>query len=229
MRTGKFAFFYTVAFLAVYAIVNVPIFVCVPFEKLNFADFWISWGFMFGLNTLVALALVLGLKRKNPNDISVTPYALFAGGNVVYIVLGLIFCLVKPAPYIVGMVDAIVAVIYLLLVWRLVLVIRTIRANDQTKRRQVAYIRNMTALVDSYVSLAADPDTADVLKKLASDFRFSDPVSPPSLAQREADLMSKVAELEDIVKSGSEAEILKDVNDIKRDLKVRNTMCANLK
>lgn len=221
--------FYIAAVVAVYAIINILVFTIVPFDKLNNPAFWISWGFMFGLNAIVGIVLGLKIRKRHHDDIIIAPVGTFAGGNVVFFILGLIFSLVQPELNIIIATDVAAAIIYLLLVCRFILAVTFMRRNDEVRRKKVAYIRNMTAMVESYVPLADSPDMKDVIKRLADDFRYSDPMSHSSLTDKEEELLVLVTKLEEIVSSGDEAKITAKTAEINRKLRLRNSICANLK
>lgn len=228
---NKFYVYLLAVIAAAYAIINILVFTLVPFVYLNNAQFWVSWGFMFGVNIIATAVVGLTLKKTQKNDIRIFPITLIGGGNLVYLALGVIFTLFaeKIAIIYVVMADLVVAIIYALLVLRLILAITYIRGNDAQKRKKVAYIRQLTTMVEGYASLAADADTSEMIEKLAADFRYSDPMSDESLAGSEQKLMDLVLRLEDIIREGDAAKIKSAVDEIKRELKLRNAMCVNLK
>lgn len=226
---NKFYLIPAATVIAVYAIINILVFTIVPFARVNNAQFWTSWCFMFVFNALVGITIGVTTRAKNSGDIRLFPMALFVGGNIVYFVLGLIFALTLPAIKWVVLTDCLVAIVYALLVFKYILSIRYIRGNDEHKRQKVAYIRQMTAMVEDYISIAPDPDCADLIKKLAADFRYSDPMSHASLAESEQRLLDMVVDLESVVESGNAENIAAAVNEIKRELKRRNAKCINLK
>jgi len=228
---NKFYAYLLAVVAAAYVIINILVFTLVPFGRLNVPQFWISYGFMFGVNIVATAVIGLALKKTEKNDIRFYPISLIGGGNIVYLGLGVLFTLFadKIAVRYVVMADLVVAIIYALLALRLVISITYIRGNDSHKRKKVAYIRGLTDMVEGYSSLAADADTSELIEKLASDFRYSDPMSDETLAEAEKKLTELVIGLEDIVREGDGGKVRAAVDEIKRELKLRNAMCANLK
>ena len=226
---NKFYIYLLAVTAAAYAIINLLVFTFIDFARLNNAQFWISWAFMFGLNSIMTIAVGLKIRKKDPHDIRLYPFTLLLGGNIAYLILGIIFTWLLPKVLYVVIVDIIVAIIYALVAFRFVLAVSYVRDGDAARRKKIAYIRQMTTMVESYASLAPDADTADSVKKLSADFRYSDPMSHESLAGVEQKLMEMVISLEDAVRGGDKEKIDAQIAEVRRELKLRNAMCANLK
>lgn len=218
--------------VAIYTAINVAVFLSVDFERLNNVQFWISWVFMFVGNT--AAAAVIGIKAatKHHNDIYVLPYTavcLFIAANVIYLALGVVFTIFLPAWYVVLLVDLVIAIFYAIFIYRFFIVVEHIHKSDEYRRQKVSYIRTLSGKVKSYAALTDDYDVQQRLKRLASDFEYSDPISDESLRGIEQIISAKVENLREIVQSGNSAEIDRAVKDISADLKDRNSKCAMLK
>lgn len=224
--------FYVMIIAAIYIAINVALFLSVDFERLNNVQFWISWVFMFAGNSAAAAVIGIKSQAKHRNDLYVMPYAAFGTfgvANVIYLVLGVVFTIYLPAWYIVFLVDLVVAIFYAIFIYRFLIVVAHIQSNDAYRRQKVAYIRTLSGTVKSYVSLTDDYDMQQRLKRLASDFEYSDPISHESLAGIEQTISVKVANLMEIVQSGDSAAIDGAVKEISGLLKMRNLQCANLK
>lgn len=226
---NKFYIYLLAVTAAAYVIINLLVFTFIDFARLNNAQFWISWAFMFGLNSIMTVAVGLKIRKKDSHDIRLYPFTLLLGGNIAYLILGIIFTWLLPKVLYVVIVDIIVAIIYALVAFRFVLAVSYVRDGDAVRRKKIAYIRQMTTMVESYASLAPDADTADSVKKLSADFRYSDPMSHESLAGVEQKLMEMVISLEDAVRGGDKEKIDAQIAEVRRELKLRNAMCANLK
>lgn len=229
----KIYYFYLMLLAAIYIAINVTVFLAVDYSAhLNNAQFWISWVFMFGLNSAVAAIIAIKTRNSHRNDIPYIPYAalgLFGGANVIYLVLGIVFTVFLPKWYVVLLVDLVIALFYLAFVFKFLISVAHIRSNDAYRRQKVAYIRTLSVTVKSYASLTSDYDLQQKIKRLASDFDYSDPISHDSLAQAEADIFAKVSALSAVVQSGDKAAAEGAINEISALLKMRNSQCALLK
>lgn len=228
----KHFIFYALMILAVYIAINVAVFLAVDFERLNNAQFWISWVFMFIGNIGAAVAIGIKSRPKHHNDIYVLPYTvvgLFFAANVIYLVLGVVFTIFLPAWYVVLLVDLVIAIFYAVFIYRFFIVVEHIHKSDAYRRQKVAYIRTLSSTVKSYASLSDNYDVQQRIKRLASDFEYSDPISHESLAGIEQTISVKVANLLEIVQSGDSAAIDSAIKEISGLLKMRNSQCANLK
>lgn len=223
-------FTYVVAVIAViYVIINVLVFTLVDFARLNNPQYWTSWAFMFGVNIVVTALVWLKTRKTEKNDIFVFPVSLIAGGNVVFLALGIIFTAALPKYVYVIVTEVIATLIYALLCFKFVLSVSYIRENSHARDKKISFIRELTALVESYAALAPDDDTSDALKKLAADFRYSDPMSSDKLKEEDDKLKFMAEELGETVKEGNAEDILKAVNRLKNQLKYRNSLCINNK
>lgn len=229
----KHFIFYVLLIAAVYVAINVAVFLAVDYSAhLDNAQFWISWVFMFVGNSAVVALIGIKTRPKHHNDIYVMPYTavgLFLIANVVYLALGIVFTIFLPAWYIVLLVDLVIAIFYAIFIFRFFIVVEHIHANDAHKRQKVAYIRTLSSTVKSCASLTDDYDLQQKIKRLASDFEYSDPMSHASLAQAEANIYDKVAALSTIVMAGDKAATEGAIKEISALLKMRNAQCANLK
>ena len=214
---------------ALYIIINILVFTLVPYARLNNAQFWVSWSFMFGVNS--TLTVIIGYKfiKKSPFDIRIVPILLLVGGIVVYLALGIIFtCLLPPISYVV-ITDFCMAIVFALLILRSINSVTHARKLKEFRKNKISYVRKLTNLIDSYASFTTDEEILREIKKLAADFRFSDPMSHESLKSKEQSLMEMVESLEKELRGGDKAKILSLISSIRLELKLRNSICADLK
>ena len=143
------------------------------------------------------------------------------------IVLGLVF-----------MALAAVAPVWLALVLYLVLlaaaavgVIATDSIRDEVERQDTqlkADVAAMRALQSHAAALPArceDTTAKAALEKLAEEFRYSDPVSAPALADLETDMAAIMEELSAAVTDGDNAAVLALCKKISATLAERNRLC----
>lgn len=215
--------------VALYLIINISVFSIVPFERLNNSQFWISWIFFFAVNS--ALTAVIGYKFivKDSFNIKIIPVLTLALGIAVYLALGIVFTCLLPAIKYVVATEVCVTVAFSV---SLIMTIGNADYNRMKKayvKKKITYVRKITTLVESYASLAPDAETADELKRLSADFRFSDPMSHDSLEANESELMEMVLSLKKKVCDGDKEKINAYISKIRRELKLRNAESAQLK
>lgn len=145
----------------------------------------------------------------------------------VQLVLGLVF-----------MALAAVAPVWLALVLYLALlaaaavgVIATDSIRDEVERQDAQLkkdVATMRALQSKAAALPArceDAEAKSALKKLAEEFRYSDPVSAPALADLETDMAAIMEELSAAVTDGDNAAVLALCKKISATLAERNRLC----
>lgn len=169
----------------------------VPTEKT--AAFWISYGF-----TIVALAAQLGiwkatLGRKEALN------SKFLGFPVLHI--GIVYLLLQLAAFVVFLVVptltawGAVAAGAVIAGLSAVCMIAADAGRDEIQRteaktqKKILYIKALQADVELLAKQETDPSTQAALLRLAEAIRFSDPMSHEQLADLEAQLAAKVAEL----------------------------------
>ena len=145
----------------------------------------------------------------------------------VQLVLGLVF-----------MALAAVAPVWLALVLYLALlaaaavgVIATDSIRDEVERQDAQLkkdVATMRALQSKAAALPArceDAEAKSALEKLAEEFRYSDPVSAPALADLETDMAAIMEELSAAVTDGDNAAVLALCKKISATLAERNRLC----
>ena len=86
----------------------------------------------------------------------------------------------------------------------------------------------MRALQSKAAALPArceDAEAKSALEKLAEEFRYSDPVSAPALADLETDMAAMMEELSAAVTDGDNAAVLALCKKISATLAERNRLC----
>lgn len=97
--------------------------------------------------------------------------------------------------------------------------------QDRKAEKQTSTMRELRAKVDFIASQAKDSKVSQTLEKLAEEFRFSDPVSNPLLAEAEDELAACVEGLQEAVLSENPESILSQIDCAKQILAKRNRIC----
>lgn len=145
----------------------------------------------------------------------------------VQIVLGLVFmALARVAPLWLAL------VLYLaLLAAAAVGMIATDSIRDEVERqdtqlkKDVATMRALQSKATALPARCEDATAKAALEKLAEEFRYSDPVSAPALADLETDMAATMEELSAAVTDGDNAAVLALCKKISATLAERNRLC----
>ena len=97
--------------------------------------------------------------------------------------------------------------------------------QDNKLQTDVSCMSTMRSIIDSLASQIDDPRITAVLKKLADEFKYSDPVSSASLNSVEKELESLVDKLQLAVASNRTEEIFRLCNEASCVLSERNRLC----
>lgn len=214
--------------LALLFVVYTLIVLAVPFAKGGM--FWLTYLFTAAAFGMQAYVFKLSFEKEAGAKSKFYGFPIARVG-VLYlaaqIVLGLVF-----------MALAAVAPVWLALVLYLVLlaaaavgVIATDSVRDEVERQDTqlkADVAAMRALQSHAAALPArceDTTAKAALEKLAEEFRYSDPVSAPALADLETDMAAIMEELSAAVTDGDNAAVLALCKKISATLAERNRLC----
>lgn len=214
--------------LALLFVVYTLIVLAVPFAKGGM--FWLTYLFTAAAFGVQAYVFKLSFEKEAGAKSKFYGFPIARVG-VLYlaaqIVLGLVF-----------MALAAVAPVWLALVLYLVLlaaaavgVIATDSIRDEVERQDTqlkADVAAMRALQSHAAALPArceDTTAKAALEKLAEEFRYSDPVSAPALADLETDMAAIMEELSAAVTDGDNAAVLALCKKISATLAERNRLC----
>ena len=104
-----------------------------------------------------------------------------------------------------------------------------IRRQDEALKANVVCICKLQSLSSSLVDQVEHKKAAEALQKLADDFRFSDPVSAPCLAEVENELTICMEEVQQAVMEGDAENILALCARAHTLLEERNRLCRLMK
>ena len=104
-------------------------------------------------------------------------------------------------------------------------VVEEIRTQDDRLRKDVSLMRGLQSKVCQLASQCDDGETVKAIKKLADEFRYSDPVSSEALAEVERDLSASVDMLQQSAAEGDSDSVQKMCIRISGILAERNRLC----
>ena len=214
--------------LALLFVVYTLIVLAVPFAKGGM--FWLTYLFTAAAFGVQAYVFKLSFEKEAGAKSKFYGFPIARVGVLylaVQIMLGLVF-----------MALAAVAPVWLALVLYLALlaaaavgVIATDSIRDEVERQDTqlkADVAAMRALQSHAAALPArceDTTAKAALEKLAEEFRYSDPVSAPALADLETDMAAIMEELSAAVTDGDNAAVLALCKKISATLAERNRLC----
>ena len=214
--------------LALLFAVYTLIVLAVPFAKGGM--FWLTYLFTSAGFGVQAYVFMLSFEKEAGAKSKFYGFPIARVGVLylaVQLVLGLVF-----------MALAAVAPVWLALVLYLALlaaaavgVIATDSIRDEVERQDAQLkkdVATMRALQSKAAALPArceDAEAKSALEKLAEEFRYSDPVSAPALADLETDMAAIMEELSAAVTDGDNAAVLALCKKISATLAERNRLC----
>ena len=214
--------------LALIFVVYTLIVLAVPFAKGGM--FWLTYLFTAAAFGVQAYVFKLSFEKEAGAKSKFYGFPIARVGVLylaVQIMLGLVF-----------MALAAVAPVWLALVLYLALlaaaavgVIATDSIRDEVERQDTQLkkdVATMRALQSKAAALPArceDTTAKAALEKLAEEFRYSDPVSAPALADLETDMAAIMEELSAAVTDGDNAAVLALCKKISATLAERNRLC----
>lgn len=218
--------------LLVFGLLSLILFVTIPDGRLSEKAFWIAFAFAIPLNFLsVACFTAWGFGKSSLEAIHQPPALAFSGVfAAVYLIVGAIFMyfnIVKTTFLIVLL--AIITVIYIIAAMYFVLGTKYIANNQKEVKTKVMFIKLLELDVKNCLAYAKNPEQINALNTLADKVRFSDPMSHPSLAGIEADIVTTVNRISGVLADNSEADITDLINSATAQLENRNSRCIILK
>lgn len=223
-KGAKRLVFLTVIVLIVFAVISFLI----PVPKN--AVYWNAVGFMI----LAVLLMIYVMKTAFGNGTSAKsrfygfPIAkVGASYLVVQVVLSIIFMLC--AKWIPAWPVVVTSLILFLIAAVGVVATESVRdeivRQDNKLQADTSCMSTLRSIVYPLPTQCNDLGSLDALKKLADEFRYSDPVSSDSLGPVEQELEGLVEKLQMAVADGKADEIIRLCNDTSRVLAERNRLC----
>lgn len=218
--------------LLVFGLLALILFVTIPDARLSEKAFWIAFAFAIPLNFLsVAAFTAWGFGKSAMEAIHQPPALAFSGVFAfIYLVVGAIFMyfnIVKLTFLIVLL--SIITVIYIIAALYFVLGTNYIADNQKEVKSKVMFIKLLELDVKNCISYAKNPEQINALTTLADKVRFSDPMSHPSLAGIESDIVTTVNRISAMLAENAEADISALISTATAQLENRNSRCIILK
>lgn len=207
----------------IFVVYNLIVFL-IPFQRETV--FWVSYGFSIAAFSVISAA-VYSAYIKKPDAKSrfygypVVRIALIYGGaqlvaSVLFMALGDVLKVwIAALVYAVGMGAALIGLI------SVESVVDEIQAMDVKLKKETTLMRSLQSKVSQ---IAAQSEDAAV-KKLAEEFRYSDPVSSEAIADAEADLVAAVDDLQAAFVDDDKEAMAQLCREIKALLSERNRLC----
>ena len=101
-----------------------------------------------------------------------------------------------------------------------------IRTQDERLKKNVSNMRELQSFSASLAEQSSDVSLKDSLKKLAEEFKYSDPVSSEKTEELEIDLKSRLYDLQQAVSEGDTAAAKELCSKLSGCLRERNRVCA---
>lgn len=230
-RSGvKYAFL--VADLLIAGLFSLIVFLMMPAEREGSPVFWVSWIFGGPVSFLAAALLVARAFRRGSEGLIRIPLYLGIAGifTFLYIAMGATFIFWTEVELALAVVlFAAVSVIYAILAMYVVLGAEYILADMRHTRKKVMFLKLLEADILDAVPRAKHPHSSAALRALAEEVRFSDPMSHPSLAVLESEIMTELGKATAALSADAEADVTPFASSIRLLLDQRNRRCQILK
>ena len=200
----------------------------IPFERTSV--FWISFVFTIVAFGVAGLSVYMAFIRKEDTKSKFYGFPIARIG-VIYAVAQLIagFLFMAIGIWVPGWVAV---VLFALALGAAAIglvaadaVVEEITTQDDKLKKDVSVMRALQSRVNQMAGQCASPEAAAAVKKLAEEFRYSDPVSSESLIAVEQDLSAAIGNLQSAVVDGDEASVLRLCRSTAAILAERNRLC----
>ena len=98
--------------------------------------------------------------------------------------------------------------------------------QDQALKKDVTVMRDLQSQAAALVTSCDDEDLKRSLQKLAEEFRFSDPVTSEKTRELEAELRSRLQDLQQAIVDGNAENVATLADQLTEKLRERNRVCA---
>ena len=204
----------------------------IPFLKNDV--FWLSYGFTIGAFVVAVIACIVGFRSASDIDSKLFGFPIAKVG-VYYLAAQIIVSLVfMTFSRFISLRFGAVVYTVMLLVAVLGLIAKDtvrdhIRNQDVHIRVEASTLCSIQEKVNLAVAQCNDRNVSLTVKKLAEEIRFSDPLSSPTLASIEGELMALVDELQKAITDEDSAATLSLCNRAQLILTERNRLCKAYK
>lgn len=98
--------------------------------------------------------------------------------------------------------------------------------QDRALKKDVSVMRDLQSRAAALVSQCADEKAVRSLRKLADEFRYSDPVTSEATRELEAELRSRLQDLQQAIVDGNAETVATLADQLTEKLRERNRVCA---
>ena len=195
------------------------------------AVFWIGYG--FGVFAILFQLYIFKTSFAGNGDAKSRFYGFpIARLGVYYLIIQLILSVIEMA--LAGLIPAWPAVIVNALVLAITLIgcitAETMRdeivQQDEKLKKNVSTMREMQSMAASMVGQCGDEEMKGIVKKIADELRFSDPVSSDATAELEDEMQSQMQEIQQTIAEGDIEGAKTLCEKIVGNLVERNRICS---
>ncbi|MCD7733206.1 MAG: hypothetical protein LUH56_07185 [Oscillospiraceae bacterium] len=192
---------------------NTVFFVAGGFEHT--ASVWISYGFIHFAYLMVIVTPLLIRKSSSAAVFGFSLYSISSTYFLFEFVVGLIFILVNSSSYKAALiVQVIVAGLYAILLLSHLIANENTADSVERHEEEVAYIKAASSRVKALVGKANDKKANKEIEKAYDTLHSSPTKSISSVKAIESDILGKVADLENAVKSNSADKVIMFADEI---------------
>ena len=201
----------------------------VPFAHTTL--FWVAYG--FGVFAILFQLYIFKTSFAGNGDAKSRFYGFpIARLGIYYLIAQLILSVIELA--LTGLIPAWPAVIMNVLVLAFVLIgcitAETMRdeivQQDQKLKKNVSTMRELQSLATSMVGQCSDEEMKSIVKKIADELRFSDPVSSDATAELEEDMRNQLADIQQAIVEGDADGAKTLCQKLLSNLTERNRICS---
>ena len=219
-----------IAIYGIIALVLILITLVVPFKKPGAS--WTMFAFSLVAIVFSACVCIIAFKNKEKLMSKFYGFPVFRIG-ILYVAIQLALTLIF---YVIGAFVNVhfgvgFAISVLLLGAAAIGSITADNARDiieEIDNKEFVSVQRITSFnieISEIVEMCKDEDIKPLLSKLESKFKYSDPVSSPSTADKEKEIADELESLKALIISGSKTDIVDAIDRISIMLSTRNRMC----
>ena len=194
------------------------------------ASVWISYGFIHFAYIMLLLTPILTRKGKSKAILGLALYSISSAYFLLEFVVGIVFILISlesiNAPLLTQM--SIAGIYAVILISNMLANEHTAEAEEK-RQLEIDYVKNASAKLKSMVDSVKDKGSSKKIEKVYDAINSSPVKSHPNLSQIEAQILTQINVLEDMVYMGNNDGIISltdslliAVNERNRQLKVLN-------
>ena len=221
--------------LAVYGIVlavYILAFLIIPFKKG--ASAWICFGFSIVAFFAGSAISVFAFDKKDLKS-KFYGFPIFKVGSIyvaAQLALGIVLCVIGAFIDIPYWITLLLSVIVLAVAAIGVIATGSARSNieniEKTTEKEIQTHKVFTLNIEGIIDICNNDDVKVKLKKLAEDFKYSDPVSNKNTESIEDDIILKLESLKKNVNANPD-KVFVDIQEVSNLLSERNRICKAFK